>query len=213
MNGKDLGVSTDGKILLKTVHVYIGYVFVINLCWRIIWGFIGSHHSRWTTIYAFGKNYRKSLLAYMNGIQMKRHEHYLGHNPLAKLMVALIFLMLLTQAVTGLILAGTDLYKPPFGHVIAEWVIDSGGDQSKMAELKPYSKDNVDPESYAQMREFRKPVINIHEFIFYVLITVVFLHIVGVIISEITEKCGLVSSMFSGKKLFYEKPVDLEQNR
>ena len=31
LNGKALGVSTEGKILLKTVHVLIGYIFAINL--------------------------------------------------------------------------------------------------------------------------------------------------------------------------------------
>ncbi|WP_289302671.1 cytochrome b/b6 domain-containing protein, partial [Methylophaga sp. UBA3996] len=41
LNSKALGVSTDGKILLKTWHVYIGYVFVINLAVRLFWTFIG----------------------------------------------------------------------------------------------------------------------------------------------------------------------------
>ena len=51
LNNKILGVSDDGKLLLKTVHVYIGYVFVFNLAWRIIWGFIGNKFSRWKSIF------------------------------------------------------------------------------------------------------------------------------------------------------------------
>jgi Ni/Fe-hydrogenase 1 B-type cytochrome subunit len=35
LNAKILGVSNDGKILLKTVHVLIGYVFTLNLVWRL----------------------------------------------------------------------------------------------------------------------------------------------------------------------------------
>ena len=31
LNAKTLGVSTEGKILLKTVHVWIGYVFALNM--------------------------------------------------------------------------------------------------------------------------------------------------------------------------------------
>jgi hypothetical protein len=31
LNSKALGVPTEGKILLKTVHVWIGYVFALNL--------------------------------------------------------------------------------------------------------------------------------------------------------------------------------------
>lgn len=40
LNSKLLGVSSDGKILLKTVHVYIGYIFVVNLFWRFLWGLL-----------------------------------------------------------------------------------------------------------------------------------------------------------------------------
>ena len=47
LNDKALGVSTDGKILLKTVHVLIGYVFALNLLWRLVWAFIGGVHARW----------------------------------------------------------------------------------------------------------------------------------------------------------------------
>jgi cytochrome b len=209
LNSKSLGISTDGKIALKTVHIYIGYVFVLNLFWRGIWGFICDRHSRWTTIYAFGKDYRKSLLSFIYGIREKKQIYFLGHNPLAKPMVAFIFLLLATQAVTGLILAGTDLYKPPFGHVIAEWVTNSSGDHSKLADLKPYSMVNVDPESYEDMRKFRKPIVNIHEYTFFTLIVVIVLHLFGIIVAEISEKCGLVSSMFTGKKVFPEKPIDL----
>ncbi len=53
LNSKALGVTTDGKILLKTVHAYIGYLFVLNLSWRIIWGFLGNHYARWATILPF----------------------------------------------------------------------------------------------------------------------------------------------------------------
>ena len=31
LNEKSFGVSAEGKILLKTLHVYVGYVFAINL--------------------------------------------------------------------------------------------------------------------------------------------------------------------------------------
>ena len=64
LNYKLLGVNTDGKVLLKTVHIYIGYVFVINLAWRLIWGFIGGKFSRWKMILPLGKDYFSSLREY-----------------------------------------------------------------------------------------------------------------------------------------------------
>lgn len=208
LNHKSLGVSTDGKIILKTVHAYIGYVFVINLMLRLMWGFVGNRYARWKAILPFGKKYRESLMLFIKGIKDDDPALFLGHNPIARLMVTLLFLLLIAQAITGLVLAGTDLYLPPFGHEIAEWVTNSGEDHSKLVDLKPYSKVNVDPDSYQEMREFRKPFITLHVYIFYLLAGAIFLHITGVVMTELKEKSGLVSAMFTGKKVFPKEPVD-----
>ncbi len=126
-------------------------------------------------------------------------------------MVALLFLLLSLQAVTGLVLAGTDLYLPPFGHEIAEWVTNSGEDHGKLADIKPYSKTNIDPVSYKEMRDFRKPFITTHVYVFYTLLIAILLHLIGVVVSELREKCGLVSAMFTGEKVFHKRPVDLDE--
>jgi len=55
LNAKTLGISTDGKILLKTIHVYIGYLFCLNLAWLAYYlGFcwqqicsLESYFARW----------------------------------------------------------------------------------------------------------------------------------------------------------------------
>jgi len=208
LNGKALGVATEGKILLKTVHVYIGYLFALNLGWRIIWGFLGNRYARWAAILPFGVAYKKSLNHFVEETKKGSPPHYLGHNPIARLMVALLFLLLSLQAVTGLVLAGTDLYFPPFGQTIAEWVAE---DSTKLAEIKPYSKTNVDPAGYKAMRDFRKPFITIHVYVFYGLLIAVLLHLIGVVVSELRERCGLVSAMFTGKKVFHKKPLDLDE--
>ena len=57
LNSKALGISGDAKILLKTIHVYIGYIFVLNLAVRIVWGFFGNKFVRWKEVLPFGKVY------------------------------------------------------------------------------------------------------------------------------------------------------------
>jgi len=122
-------------------------------------------------------------------------------------MVALLFLLLTTQAITGLVLAGTDVYMPPFGSSIKEWVaIDS----STVNEIKPYSKQGVEESSYKEMRAFRKPIITVHYYAFYILIVAVLMHLLAVVMTEIREKNGLISAMFTGKKVFAEKPFDVD---
>ena len=46
LNGKALGISKDGAFLLKKAHVWVGYVFVINLLIRLVWGFFGNRYTR-----------------------------------------------------------------------------------------------------------------------------------------------------------------------
>jgi cytochrome b len=212
LNNKSFGVSADGKILLKTLHAYFGYVFVINLTWRLIWGFVGNKFSRWKSILPFRKGFIKLSKSYARGLVENNPPPYAGHNPIAKFMVSLLFTLLITQATTGLILAGTDLYLPPFGHEIAEWVTGSGEDHSKLTGLRPGSKEKVDPEGYKEMREFRKPFITVHVYVFYILVIAIVLHIIGVIVTELKEESGLISAMFTGKKVFNKKPIDIGNN-
>ena len=141
----------------------------------------------------------------MDGEKQNNPAFFLGHNPLGRLMVAFLFLLLSTQAITGLVLAGTDIYFPPFGQTITEWIAD---DNNKLDAIKPYSKENVDPEKYKAMRDFRKPFISMHVYVFYTLLGAILLHIIGVVVSEIREKSGLTSAMITGKKHSAKEPVD-----
>ena len=113
-------------------------------------------------------------------------------------MISLLLALLMAQAVTGLVLAGTDLYKPPFGAVIAEWVTD--GDPQMLANLKPGSKEHVNTDKYSEMRSFRKPYVTVHLYVFYFLSVFITLHILGVILGEFRERSGLISAMITGEK-------------
>jgi len=207
LNAKALGVPSDGKILLKTVHVYIGYIFALNLIWRIVWGGIGSRYARWTAILPIGAEYRAQLSVFISSTKSGRTVGFLGHNPIGRLMVALLLLLLSVQAITGLVLAGTDVYMPPFGNTIKEWV---AVDQTTVDSVKPYSKEGIDEAAYKEMRDFRKPFITTHYYVFYILLVAIILHLLGVVVTELKERNGLVSAMFSGKKVFTEKPFDAE---
>jgi len=205
LNAKALGVSTEGKILLKTIHVWIGYAFVLNLLWRLVWAFIGSQHARWKAILPGGKGYLNEVKVYLSDVKAGNKRQYLGHNPLGRIAVSLILLLLLTQGITGLVLAGTDIFYPPIGSWITNWIASSGVDP---ATLLPYAKEMYDPSAYEAMRAFRKPFITIHYYGFYALLVLIVLHILAVIVTEIREGGNLVSAMFTGKKVLSEVPAD-----
>lgn len=192
-NAKTLGVSTDGKVLLKTIHVLVGYVFAINLLFRLIIGFIGKAHERWHKVLPFTKDFSKELS------EFKQHKKltYKGHNPAGKLMVLALLSLMFIQMISGLVIAGTDIYYPPFGKYFAQSV---SIDQQKIDEIRPYSKVNVDEAAYKKMREIRAPFITAHVYAFYALLFLIPLHIIGVIVAERREKTSLISAMITGYK-------------
>lgn len=208
LNAKLLGVATEGKILLKTIHVWIGYIFVLNLFWRLVWAFIGGQHARWKAILPGGKGYVQELKLYIVDLSAGRRRQYLGHNPLGKIAISLLLLLLTLQAISGLVLAGTDIFYPPIGAWISEWIAKPGIDP---ATLVPYAKDMVDPIAYDAMRAFRKPFITFHYYGFYALLAIIALHIIAVIVTEIREGGHLVSAMITGKKVLSEEPADKEK--
>jgi len=205
LNDKALGVSDDGKILLKTVHVWIGYAFALNLLWRLVWAFIGGPHARWRTILPGGRGYLGEISRYITAARAGRPSQYLAHNPLGRIAVTALLLLLLVMAVTGLILAGTDLFFPPVGRWIANWVAAPGVDP---ATLVPYAPEMYDKAAYAAMRDFRSPVVRIHHYGFYVLLGAVIVHVLAVVVTELRAGGNLISAMFSGKKVLSEPPAD-----
>jgi len=205
LNDKALGLTSDGKILLKTVHVWIGYVFLINLLWRLVWAFIGGPYARWRAILPGGRGYLGEVRAYIADFRAGRPRQYLGHNPLGRLAVTCMLLLLLLQAITGLLLAGTDLFYPPIGSWVAGWIAAPGVDP---ATLVPYAKEMYDETAYDAMRAFREPILTTHYINFFVLLAFVFIHILAVVVTEIREGGNLISAMVTGRKVLSEPPAD-----
>ncbi|MDX2464457.1 MAG: cytochrome b/b6 domain-containing protein [Porticoccus sp.] len=209
LNDAALGLSTDGKIRLKEIHTWVGYIFVLNLLWRFIWAFIGNSHARWSAILPGGKGFSQAVRNYVIAFISGKPEYYLGHNPLGRISVFLLFILLAIQALTGLVLAGTDIFYPPFGHWIAQWI---AAPDVLPETLLPYSSHMYDAQAYDSMRAFRKPFITTHEYNFFVLSIVIVLHIAAVIITEIREGGGIISAMFNGRKIFNKEPIDAVKN-
>lgn len=205
LNDKALGVGDAGKVVLKTVHVCIGYVFVLNLLWRLVWAFIGGRYARWRAILPGGREYLSELRNYIAAARAGHARQYLGHNPLGRISVAALLMLLLVMAGTGLVLAGTDLFYPPFGRWIAGWVAAPGIDPATLA---PYAPEMYDESSYAAMRDFRAPIVRVHLYGFYTFLGLAIIHILAVVVTELRSGGNLISAMVSGTKILRETPVD-----
>jgi Ni,Fe-hydrogenase I cytochrome b subunit len=203
----DALLSAGGKVLLKEIHVALGYVMTLNLIWRFVWAFFGNRYARWSAVLPGGPGYWRALRAYAAAFLAGEPQQYVGHNPAARIGIALLLLLLVIQAGTGLILAGTDLFWPPFGGWFAGWVAAAGVDP---ATVSPLASNTIDRAAFQAMRAFRRPVVTIHLYTFYVLAGVILAHLLAVIITELHEGGSITSAMFTGRKFLNKRPRDIQ---
>jgi Ni/Fe-hydrogenase 1 B-type cytochrome subunit len=209
LNGRALEISRAGSLSLKTIHTWIGYVFAVNLLVRILWAFMGNRYARWRALLPGGRGYFTAVASYIRAFVSRHPEQYLGHNPLGRISMTVMLLLIVVLAVSGLGLAGTDLFYPPIGHWIAQWVAAPGIDPGT---LLPHSPDMYDKAAFDSMRAFRTPFMVSHLYAYYALLVVGALHVLGVVITEIREGGTIISATFTGKKVISGCPVDDQQS-
>jgi Ni/Fe-hydrogenase 1 B-type cytochrome subunit len=205
LNAGAFKIPNEGKIVLKTLHVWVGYVFAISIFVRIVRAFVGSCHARWHQMLPGGVGYLARLRSHVSAFAAGRPEPWLGHNPMGRIAVSSLLLLITVQALSGLLLAGTDIYLPPIGHWIAQWIAAPGVDP---ATLVPYSPELYDKAAHANMRAMREPVATLHLYGFFALAGMVVIHIVAVVVTELRECGTLASAMFTGRKIVTGQPVD-----
>jgi Ni,Fe-hydrogenase I cytochrome b subunit len=90
------------------------------------------------------------------------------------------------------------------GHVAAQ-VAAEGVDP---ASLVPYDKTGMDEEASKALKEFKGPYGKVHIYSSYTLVALIFLHIFSVVWVEVRNRGSLISSIFSGRKIFSGPPGD-----
>ena len=87
-------------------HAWSGYTVIVLVTFRILWGFIGSQHSRFTD-FVRGPGV---VLDYIRG----RRETGNGHSPLAGWSVLMLLVLLFVQALSGLFNSDDLMFQGPF---------------------------------------------------------------------------------------------------
>ncbi len=78
-------------------HVAIGYGIAALLALRVVWGFIGPRHARFSD---FARSPRE-VMAYVRDVALMKAPRHVGHNPAGGAMILALILMLAATCATG----------------------------------------------------------------------------------------------------------------
>lgn len=96
--------SSEEKGWLFAVHTASGYVVALLLLFRLVWGFVGSRHSRFAN---FVRG-RRDVVDYAKRVAHLDPPRFVGHNPLGGWMVVALMTVLALTVLTGLFSAQED---------------------------------------------------------------------------------------------------------
>lgn len=90
-------------------HEALGYVALFAAAARILWGFVGTRHARFTD-FVPGPS---GLVAYLRALAGGREPRYLGHNPLGGAWIVVMLALVLATGASGwgLSLLGEDEFE------------------------------------------------------------------------------------------------------
>lgn len=93
----------------ETIHVWAGYAVAALVCFRLVWGLIGTHHARFSD---FVKS-PSTIWRYVIAIPAGKAKRYIGHNPAGGAMVIALLLSLIGTTIFGMALLAADEQAGP----------------------------------------------------------------------------------------------------
>jgi cytochrome b len=97
------------------VHMYLGYFVIGLLLFRIIWGFVGPRHARFSSFVSSPA----AIWRYAKGLAAGTMIQTVGHNPLGGIMVIVMLLLVGFQATTGLFATDDIVWTGPYNGAVS----------------------------------------------------------------------------------------------
>jgi cytochrome b len=169
---KPLGLQSL-KAALLNFHAIVAYGFLIVLGLRIFFGLRGAERDRFGHVFPRRRDFRRLVSAEEND---RSRFNFAGRSPLSRTIAAALYLMIASNAATGLVRAGTDLHFPPFGPFIDAYLSVEGGVAA--------DKELLEKERAKEVRRMKLFVGKIHIYGAFVIVGVALVHAMGALVTE-----------------------------
>lgn len=184
---------------LLTVHVWAGYVVGALIVLRLIWGFVGPRHARFSDFL-----YRPAtILRYVRDLLLFRAPRYIGHSPGGGAMVIVLMLVLAATGISGLILYGAKEHAGPLAGFFIADAAAPGRPAGPPATIgMPIGASPASPVATRRRPRsaFVRTVEEIHELLANFALALVILHIGAVVLASFVHRENLARAMVTGEK-------------
>jgi Ni/Fe-hydrogenase 1 B-type cytochrome subunit len=177
------GEASDNFLMgyIRFAHFSAAYVFAVGFLGRIYWAFVGNTHARQIFILpVWDSNWWSEVFYELRWylFMVKEPKKYVGHNPLAQLMMFLFFTIGAVYMIcTGFALYGEGLGLGSWASNMFGWVIAAVGGNSQQ-------------------------VHSWHHMGLWVTTIFVIVHVYAAIREDIMSRQSLISTMISGWRMF-----------
>ncbi len=178
-----------------TLHSWAGYGVAIYVLIRVVWGFVGPQHARFSD-FLFGPF---TAAGYMKDLSLFHAKRYIGHSPAGAYMVFALLVGLLLTSVSGVALLAVEENAGP----LAPWLGPSSAleePSSGFALTQQAQASSGDERSQRQGSASAEALEEAHEVLANLTLILVILHIAGVVLASAVHRENLALAMVTGRK-------------
>ena len=160
----------------RGLHTWTGYVVGLIVVLRVLWGFVGSRHARFSD-FAYSP---KAVLRHARDLLRGRARRYMGHSPAGGVMVIALLLCLAATVGTGLV---------------------AYDERGVVAGLNAIVVAPNDGHQRIGDRERAESIVGeLHSTLANVTLALVIIHVVGVGLASVLHRENLIAAMIDGRK-------------
>ncbi|MDH3582556.1 MAG: cytochrome b/b6 domain-containing protein [Hyphomicrobiales bacterium] len=184
---------------LLSVHVWAGYALGCIVVLRVLWGFVGPKHARFSD-FIFGP---WKVWSYLLALLRFRAERYVGHSPAGGAMVIALLIGLAATVWSGLEVYAIEENAGPLAGTMT--VIGVKADESAPAPIRVASEE-VERQDVEDSELEREDHGNddfweeVHEVLANLTLALVIIHILGVGLASVVHRENLARAMVTGRK-------------
>ena len=178
------------------VHTWAGYVAISLIGLRIVWGFVGPRHARFSDfVYP-----PSTVVGYARDLLARRSKRYIGHSPAGGAMILLLMASIAATALSGMALLADTKNAGPLAPILGRQVALEAPVTMPSLALIASARADDDSDEHRRDGHQKSAFKDVHEFFANLTLFLAIFHFAGVVFASYAHRENLARSMVTGRK-------------